>query len=193
MIVNIFSHKTFKVKNSNHGTIYQHLETKYPNKDEINGSLITPISETFTKEQWANIYKDNISAMISAMSLTGTPVIREMWCNAYNTGTELTKHNHGTGRYVGMHYVKYLPGEHNPTVFYENGTSNNKTTVDIEEGDLLIIPSELYHEVAPNTSTNIRVVAVFSLELVGKAAEEHKNDLMKHKSAAPPPINNPTI
>ena len=53
MIVNIFSHKTFKVKNSNHGTIYQHLETKDPNKDEINGSLITPISETFTKEQWA--------------------------------------------------------------------------------------------------------------------------------------------
>ena len=192
MIVNIFSHKAFKVKNSNHEGIYQRLETKYPNKDEIDGSLVTPTSETFTKEQWSNIYKDNIASMMSAMSLTGTPVIREIWCNAYATGTELTKHNHGTGRYTGMHYVKYLPGEHSPTVFYENGTSNNKMTVDIEEGDLLIIPSELYHEVAANTSTNIRVVAVFSLELVGKV-EAAKDDLMKHKSSAPPPASNPTI
>lgn len=193
MIVNIFSYKAFKVTNPAHGVIYQHLETKYPNKDDINGSLITPISETFTRDQWANVYKDNISSMISEMGLNGTPVIKDMWCNAYNVGTDLPKHNHGTGGYIGMHYIKYIPSEHSPTVFYENESSNNKMTVDISEGDLLIIPSNLYHDVAANTSTNLRVVAVFSFELVGNPANEHTDSLLKHKSAAPPPVNNPTI
>ena len=192
MIVNIFSHKAFKVKNSNHEGIYQRLEIKYPNKDEINGSLITPVNESFSRDQWWNMYSADVSSMISAMSLSGTPVVYNMWCNAYSTGTELTKHNHGTGKYIGMHYVKYLPGEHSPTVFYESETSNNKMTVDLEQGDLLIIPSELYHEVAANTSANIRVVAVFSFELVGKTAE-NKDDLAKHKSTAPLLPSNPTI
>ncbi len=193
MIVNIFSHRAFKVKNSNHEDIYQRLETKYPNKNEIDGSLITPISESFTRDQWWNIYSANISSMMSAFSLTGTLSVKDMWCNSYNVCTELTKHNHGAGRYVGMHYIKYIPSEHNPTVFYESENSNNKMTVDIEQGDLLIIPSELYHEVAANTSTNVRVVAVFSFELVGKPATEHKDELLKHKPSAPPPVNNPTI
>lgn len=193
MIVNIFSNKAFRVKNSNHELIYQHLETKYPNKDEIYGSLITPISETFTRNQWENLYKDNISSMISEMGLTGTPVIKDMWCNAYTVGTSLPKHNHGTGRYIGMHYIKYTPGEHSPTVFYENESSNNKMTVDVNEGDLLIIPSNVYYDVAANTSTNLRLVSVFSFELVGKPANEHTDSLLKYKSAAPPPANNPTI
>ena len=192
MIVNIFSHKAFKVKNSNHEGIYQRLDTKYPNKAEINGSLITPVNESFSRDQWWNMYSTNVSSMISAMSLSGTPVVKDMWCNAYNTGTKLTKHNHGARRYIGMHYIKYLPGEHSPTVFYESETSNNTMTVDLEQGDLLIIPSELYHEVAANTSTNIRVVAVFSFELVGTAVE-NKDDLAKHKSPTPPLATNPTI
>ena len=116
----------------------------------------------------------------------------DMWYNAYSEGQYQEWHDHagGKGDFSAIHFLKYDPNEHSPTIFRNpieksrlfssqrnkqrlksednivNPVYNRIHTPDIKEGDLLIFPSWLEHTVPANKSNNLRMTVSFNIELL---------------------------
>jgi hypothetical protein len=93
--------------------------------------------------------------------------VHEIWYNQYDatgdTGQEV--HTHPESNYSGVYFLEL--SEPNATVFYSQVTAVNKTanpskeTKFIEEGDILLFPSNLSHYVLP--SKNQRTTIAFNI------------------------------
>ncbi len=96
-------------------------------------------------------------------------MITEMWYEKSKKGDKHSIHNHGGQGYSAVLYVKYNPEIHEPTVFYSafrdpmKGDFLRWQPSEIEEGDLIIFPSELLHEALPNKSDEERIVVSFNI------------------------------
>lgn len=102
-------------------------------------------------------------------------------------------HNHPNTCFSGIHYVKFKKGEHRPTKYY-NGADwssfssawfpkpmsdalissglkhswyHQTFTLDVEEEDLVIMPSCVRHSVPTSNSDELRMAVVFHIDITG--------------------------
>ena len=95
-------------------------------------------------------------------------MITEMWYEKSKKGDNHNIHNHGGSGYSAVLYVTYNKDVHKPTVFYSAFHDPMRGDIlqwqpDVEEGDLVIFPSELMHEASPNESDEERLVVSFNI------------------------------
>ena len=90
-----------------------------------------------------------------------------MWFQTALKGMKHTCHNHGLG-WSAIIYVDFDANYHTATKFYSpfpnpfNGSVESYIPT-IEEGTLLIFPSNIVHEALPNTSDLPRSIISFNL------------------------------
>ena len=86
--------------------------------------------------------------------------VKHVWYQRYVKGDYHPKHNHDNGcKWSGVFYANYDPEVHKPTVFYTEEPIDLK----IVEGDLIIFPGPLYHEVLPCETDIERIIFSFNI------------------------------
>lgn len=135
---------------------------------------------------WTDIlpfYIKNIEEMATEYNLSGQVRINNAWINAYKTGQSHDLHDHLPSQFSAIHYLKYNPEVHTPTIFVNpyrqvsissspvlDTTDMSKvppmwapqTFIKVEEGDLVIFPSFFEHRVARQQSDEMRVTLSFN-------------------------------
>lgn len=113
------------------------------------------------------------------------------WYTAYGKGQKADWHDHMPADFSAVHFLKFNPEVHNPIVFtnpdvissrlhgtYKPHLVDNLGTCDkqsyykaeytpeIEEGDFIIFPSQLFHLVHPSESDELRVTIAFNFNIL---------------------------
>ncbi len=115
--------------------------------------------------------------------------VSQMWYNVYNGGEWQEEHTH-TGtigspiHFACIHFLSFDPNIHTPVTFIDplittralslemksNGY-NDKVNLKYEEGDLIMFPSYLSHEVSPSIQSNYpRITISFNIEVLNYAS-----------------------
>ena len=114
----------------------------------------------------------------------------EPWYTVYGKGQKADQHEHMPCDFSAVHFLKYNPQLHEPIRFIHPeftktkyiktfkpivesnlGTCTKQSyykehfVPEINEGDLIVFPSELQHLVHPNTSDELRVTIAFNFSL----------------------------
>ena len=85
--------------------------------------------------------------------------VKHVWYQKYVKGDYHPKHNHDNGcKWSGIFYANYYPEVHEQTVFYTEEPLDLK----IVEGDLVIFPGLLFHEVLPCETDKERIIFSFN-------------------------------
>ena len=93
----------------------------------------------------------------------------DCWTVIYKIGDYQNVHNHRSWGFSGVLYVEYDPKVHTPTCFVSPWQDpRTDTTIltypqSVQEGTLLIVPSNCLHYVNPNKSKKIRTIVAFDL------------------------------
>ena len=90
------------------------------------------------------------------------------WFETSKKGEFHTPHNHGSCGFSAVCYIKYNNSHHTPTQFispYTCSNTGNYTdyTPEVEEGSLIIFPSNVLHYTHPNRSDVERIILSFNL------------------------------
>jgi len=141
-------------------------------------------------------------------------LVSQQWFNAYGPGQHQEAHNHIPSHLSGVYYVQFDPRVHKGTTFlnhekmYTEGPRYNKyfydqdmwgygcykeeMTLAVEEGDVILFPSQLEHMVhkqpgiEKNPDGTIRITFSFNVDLVSESeAKERLNDQMAKTPTAP--------
>lgn len=161
MLINIFNHKIYKSKNTFGNIVLSNIAANNIELSNINGCFVSPLNDNFKVNDWFKLYKENIDEMKQEFGISGHPILHDMWCYCYNKEVALAKHNHGEDKFIGIHYLKYNKMIHHPTRFYQD-SSERYTDLDVDENDIIIFPSHIYHEARANKSIEQRMVVAFS-------------------------------
>ena len=122
--------------------------------------------------------------------------IQAMWYNVYTNGEWQESHTHlgGVGspiHFACIHFLSFDPDIHNAVTFLDplvtargNSMEMNcngydvKVRPQVQEGDILMFPSYLPHEVSPGASTPEypRITISFNLEVVRYGKEEENQE-----------------
>mgnify|MGYP001178664743 FL=1 len=115
--------------------------------------------------------------------------VSQMWYNVYNGGEWQEEHTH-TGtigspiHFACIHFLSFDPNIHTPVTFIDplittralslemksNGY-NDKVNLKYEEGDLIMFPSYLSHEVSPSIQSDYpRITISFNIEVLNYAS-----------------------
>lgn len=91
-----------------------------------------------------------------------TITIAEVWYNRYYPGAWQEVHTHATGKFVFSGVYLLDVAEENPLLFFSQGAANTRFTdgtyrPDVQEGDIVLFPSELPHYVMPCTERRTTV------------------------------------
>ncbi len=113
--------------------------------------------------------------------------INHAWFNAYKTGQSHDLHDHLPGQFSAIHYIKYDPEVHTPTVFLNpyrqvsQASAPPRRNLDttkcppmwaqrsffpVEEGDLIVFPAFFEHCVLKQTSDEFRITMSFNFNFV---------------------------
>jgi len=140
--------------------------------------------EDFSWQMFNNYISDNLREM--TMQLGGKPTVNikmsEAWLNVYKQGDYQEIHTHCGGdncAFSCAYFVQYDPEKDGKFVFYDPSQDThqgyfsrhfpctNTWFPDVNEGDIIIFPSYLHHQVSPhknNTGTaRITVSANFTI------------------------------
>lgn len=141
-------------------------------------------------------------------------LVSQQWFNAYGPGQHQEAHNHIPSHLSGVYYVQFDPRVHKGTTFlnaekmYTEGPRYNKyfydhdmwgygcykeeMTLSVEEGDVVLFPSQLDHMVhkqpgiEKNPDGTIRITFSFNVDLVSESeAKERLNEQMAKTPTAP--------
>ena len=97
----------------------------------------------------------------------GDYICTDLWCMRYSVVGDIHVHDHGTGM-SGILYADYDPVHHPATTFISpvrniwDGHKANYTP-EVEEGDIILFPSQLLHYCKMNMSSISRVIFSFNL------------------------------
>ena len=147
-------------------------ETKHGNKPP-EGWLTNNINTSYN-----NFFDDTFNINVS-----------QMWYNVYNGGEWQEQHTHtGTIRspihFACIHFLSFDPDIHTPVTFIDplittralslemksNGY-NDKVNLKYEEGDLIMFPSYLSHEVRPSKPSTYPLITIsFNIEVLNYAS-----------------------
>ena len=97
--------------------------------------------------------------------------MQEVWFQRYNHGMGHSSHNHGPRGFSAVCFIEYCKKSHNPTTFicpFENNIDGKKIKhiPDVEEGDIIFFPSNLFHYAPINISDKIRTIISFNLKII---------------------------
>ena len=85
--------------------------------------------------------------------------IQQVWYQKYVKGESHSAHNHVDSRWSGVFYANYDPVVHKPTLFH---IKEHIDYTSIVEGDVIIFPALLYHEVLPCETDVERIIFYFN-------------------------------
>ena len=163
MLIEAFDYKIFKDKNTSSDLIVSKLLDNEP--DLASGTAMkTPISDTFTQEQWFDIYKENVEQFKSEIGLTGEIKFHTIWANVHRRHEKIERHNH-EGVYVGLHYVKFNSKIHSPTIVRPDLESRDFYSPETQQDDIMIMSGDIFHETDANSSDDIRITVAFTFTL----------------------------
>lgn len=149
-------------------------------RTEFEGAFPQELSDNYTGilQQWRR-----------DVGLSEKPYIFEIWLNTYEHSHYQEPHTHLPGFYSAIHYVKFDPLEHESTHFSNphsaiysfmfdgnfmderlNPHLQETTNLCVEEGDLIIFPSNLKHSVPKNDSKELRMTVSFNINRVAENA-----------------------
>lgn len=147
-------------------------------RTEFQGAFPQEISDNYMGilQQWKN-----------DIGLSHRPYIHEIWMNTYDRSNYQEPHTHLPGFYSAIHYVMFNPYEHEGTTFCNPLEQINSFMFDgefmderlnphildhadipVEEGDVLIFPSNLKHFVKKNDSKHLRMTISFNINRVAE-------------------------
>tara|TARA_R110002126_G_scaffold268973_1_gene412606 strand:- start:434 stop:952 length:519 start_codon:yes stop_codon:yes gene_type:complete len=118
------------------------------------------------KQAFMNIFKEEL---VGVSEQVDRPVnLKDVWVVHYEKGHEQYIHSHGSSGLSGIIYLNYNVKEHKPThyllPFLDPITDNSLiSTSNVEEGDLVVIPSFINHFTPYNKSEEIRSIIGFDL------------------------------
>ena len=104
------------------------------------------------------------------INATGPFSFTQAWLNCYESNHWQERHAHLPGQWSGVYYAILEPGEHQGTSFHDpnedlrscTGEVQNTVTAQVQEGDVLIFPSWLYHSALINKSKKLRATISFN-------------------------------
>ena len=125
--------------------------------------------------------------------------ISEIWYNVYENGEWQEMHRHissqgsygDTSHFACVHFLAFDPNVHQPLGFndplslnralgfeFESARNPEKLQVRVQEGDLLMFPAWLEHEVLPGEPTpgNPRITVAFNFTITNYGEEEEGDD-----------------
>ena len=168
-----------------------HIEESYnkdPNNQPTNWFCKVHTSYLNTEEKLEEIkamYNSNIIEFFQEINFPECEIkIQYAWYNVYKKGQWQEVHNHYGGTdgtyFSAVHFLKYNKEKHSPLVF--NNTNQTllqpfrlgressidfwdiKLPIEVEEGDIIIFPSVLDHQVPPQETDETRITISFNIK-----------------------------
>jgi len=122
------------------------------------------------------------------LNYTNDFFITNSWININPPGTFHKSHNHVNSILSGVYYIR-IPDNSPPVSFSKpvrpelllepvewNSYNSSDWKINVLEGELLIFPSNLQHEVLPNHSMNDRVSLAFNSFIKGTIGSDNNSD-----------------
>lgn len=105
---------------------------------------------------------------LAEVSKLGFSNMQGIWYQKYQRGQYHGIHNHGPVGWSGIFYAKFNAQEHSGTEFYAPFSLPTgemcKTQISVKEGDMIIFPSYLPHQVLPVDSDEERAIIAFNIK-----------------------------
>jgi len=133
-------------------------------------------------------YNDVLKEWKDELGLFDRPYIDEIWMNAYEQSQFQESHSHLPGFFSGIHYLVFDPEEHVSTTFqnpqdaihsfmfdadFMDGNLNEHLKENycpsVEEGDIILFPSQLRHFVGKNDSKKLRMTISFNINRIAES------------------------
>jgi uncharacterized protein (TIGR02466 family) len=119
--------------------------------------------------------------------------ITHSWLNVNPNGTAHFSHTHVNSVFSGVFYIE-LPENSSGLTFFNdrkpmfhitpnefNSFNSEFWTLDMKQGDVVLFPSEMYHEVATNKSTTERISLAFNSFIRGSIGDAGKSNYIELK------------
>jgi len=112
-----------------------------------------------------------------------TPRITLMWATGTTTGSTIHRHHHPNSFFSGVYYpqdIEYsalrFSNPQKPVLFprFDEHNLYNSTSMSYcpQQGDIVLFPSDLEHDVLPNTSPQMRLSIAFNIFFSGEFGDE---------------------
>lgn len=120
-------------------------------------------------QQFTEILNDELHEVVEVMGKGIS--IHDLWAQRYAKSNYMGAHNHGGTGYSCVLYVDFDKNEHKATRFiapFNNFHTGSllEYTPDVNEGELVLFPSVLMHDAAPNQSDKHRTIFSFNCKFV---------------------------
>lgn len=116
-------------------------------------------------EEFCSILSEELDLLLKVSECSRLD-IRNLWGQRYTKGNYMPSHNHGALGYSAVLYVDFNKKEHPPIRFLSSTNDVYGTmqefTPEIEEGNIFIFPSHLFHDVAHCKSDKQRTIYSFN-------------------------------
>ena len=116
-------------------------------------------------DEFCNILFEELDLIVNTCDFPSMH-ISHLWGQRYTKGNYMPSHNHGSLGYSAVLYVDFDKEEHPPTRFTsiindEHGKMQQHIP-EIEEGDMLVFPSHLFHDVGHCKTEKQRTIYSFN-------------------------------
>ena len=134
-------------------------------------NLKTPVKYINTSAQYEPIFLSMISPYLREFLKISDYKFSEVgrvWTQRYSKGDYHAPHDHGPEGFACVFYAELDPEEHDVTEFMQpwiphTGSRDMGCPDDVEEGDLVIFPINLFHMAPPHNSDKYRTIISFNL------------------------------
>ncbi len=108
---------------------------------------------------------DELIAMLKKINYDDA-VVHEMWFQQYKLNDFHGWHLHGRN-FTGVYYVDFSEKlKQKGTEFINIGNPKNKFVLDVEEGDIIIFPSNIWHRSPKIKSNSIKAIISYNIESI---------------------------
>jgi len=151
---NIKQQQLLEIYNSTDIVPYNDLSTDYYHNQD------------WYRDKIQMIFKNEIKEF--CVDVKGEYRVIGCWFETSKKGEFHTPHDHGVCGYSAVCYIKYNGNHHTPTQFISPYACSNKGNYlkyvpEVEEGSLIIFPSNVLHYTHPNRTDDERIILSFNL------------------------------
>jgi len=177
----------------------QETRNKWNKRSNLHHEYNDRDSRIFEKIDYSSlfpVYRSKIEEFISLLNLQNKNFSWSFDILNYTVTTKnqnMTAHHHIPSVFTAVHYVKFNPSEHQPTLFtnpsnyssvmsmfynqhmsifdFNDGNNTwilNTNTIPTEEDDFIIVPSIIDHSIAPSSSKEKRITIALNIDISKK-------------------------
>lgn len=126
----------------------------------------------YGKEQpWREtIWNEFMEPQVSSLLKDSNTKLQDIWCQQYINQAGFTAHQHQTVGFSCVLYAQFDPEVHWGTSMFrpyldpnDLTNSGSVTTPEVEEGNIVVFPSWLLHQVTPSDTEKPRTIVAFNL------------------------------